>query len=248
MDTICINDNYTQEWLEYFKQNGISYPKQDKLYTIRKIVQNTKGEKGLLLNEIINPEVTKISPLTGFKGSGKSTVSKYLQDNYNFEPINFKDSLVEEMKQRLPDVLEELVQSFNDLCPDFDTREPWTKDSLFNEKPPLMRALMSNYGTEVRRGDDTNYWVNKYLDKVKDKNRVVTDDVRFWNEYNTVKNNGGIIIRIERDDVTSGGTHQSETEQNDFIADFTIKGKAGSHIEIFKQIESIIDTIQTNID
>jgi hypothetical protein len=68
MDILCINDNYTQEWLDYFKENGITYPKQDKLYTIRKIVQNTKGEKGLLLNEIINPEVNKKSPLTGFTG------------------------------------------------------------------------------------------------------------------------------------------------------------------------------------
>ena len=95
-DIICINDNYTQEWLEYFKQNGISYPKQDKLYTIRKIVQNTKGEKGLLLNEIINPEVTKISPLTGFKGNTEQNFAISRFANLDGTPV-----LYEQIKEKV---------------------------------------------------------------------------------------------------------------------------------------------------
>jgi hypothetical protein len=89
-DIICINDNYTQEWLDYFKQNGISYPTQDKLYTIRRIVQNTKGEKGLLLNEIINPEVTKISPLTGFKGNTEQNFAISRFTNLDGTPVLYE--------------------------------------------------------------------------------------------------------------------------------------------------------------
>lgn len=90
MDVICINSNYTQEWLDYFKENKIIYPKQDKLYTIRKIVQNTKGEKGLLLNEIINPEVTKISPLTGFKGNTEQNFAISRFANLDGTPVLYE--------------------------------------------------------------------------------------------------------------------------------------------------------------
>jgi 3,4-dihydroxy-2-butanone 4-phosphate synthase len=90
MDTICINENYTQEWLDYFKENRISYPKQDKLYTIRKIVQNTKGEKGLLLNEIINPEVNKKSPLTGFTGKTEQNFAISRFANLDGTPVLYE--------------------------------------------------------------------------------------------------------------------------------------------------------------
>lgn len=175
--------------------------------------------------------------LTGFKGSGKSTVARYLAEEHGFKRINFKDSLIEEMLERLPNTLAEISR----VC-------EMSVDDLFELKPPLMRALMSNYGTEVRRGDDVDYWVNQYLKKVDNNLRIITDDVRFWNEYKAVKSKEGIIIRVERDDITEGGTHQSETEQIEFEADFTIKGKAGSHKEIFEQIESILDTIKQNTD
>lgn len=90
MDVVCINSKYTQEWLDYFKENKIIYPKQDKLYTIRKIVQNTKGEKGLLLNEIINPEVTKISPLTGFKGNTEQNFAISRFTNLDGTPVLYE--------------------------------------------------------------------------------------------------------------------------------------------------------------
>lgn len=187
--------------------------------------------------------------LTGFKGSGKSTIAKYLEKEHGFTRLNFKDSLIEEMRSNFPDTLKEIAEA-SSILQQYETGigESFTVEDLFELKPPLMRALMSNYGTEVRRKDNVDYWVNQYKKKLNALTRVVTDDVRFWNEYQAVKDNGGIIIRIERDDINDGGTHQSETEQKEFIADFTVKGIAGSHKEIFEQIESILDTIKSNTD
>lgn len=68
MEVICINDTFTQEWENYFRENGIVKPVINKIYTVREVVPNTVGEPGLLLKEIINKLVEKISPLTGFKG------------------------------------------------------------------------------------------------------------------------------------------------------------------------------------
>lgn len=174
--------------------------------------------------------------LTGYKGSGKTTVAQYLEDHYGFKRVNFKDGLVDEMKERLPDVLE-LLRQYNGYP---------NVDYLFFHKPDLMRALMQNYGTEVRRKDDENYWVNRWSAAIFQHSitPVVVDDVRFLNEANAVRSNGGIIIRVERDDIESGGDHQSEVEQNQIEVDFTIRGKAGSHEEIFQQIRHIIETIK----
>lgn len=171
--------------------------------------------------------------LTGYQGSGKTTVAQFLEDEFGFKRHNFKDGLVNEMKERLPDVLEILRRQEGYPSVDF----------LFFHKPPMMRALMQNYGTEVRRKDDEKYWVDKWFHYLP-KGHVVIDDVRFLNEADAVRLSSGIIIRVERDDITHGGDHSSETEQNQIEADFTIKGKAGSHVEIFQQARHIIDTIR----
>lgn len=176
--------------------------------------------------------------LCGFAQTGKTTVADYLNENYKFRKINFKDGLIKEMRERLPDVL-------NNLAEIYDT----DIDRLFKEKPPAMRALMQNYGTNVRRGDDNNYWVEKWLTSARNTvGNIVTDDVRFTNEWEAIKNRGGILIRVERADIQSAGTHQSETEHLSFKEDFTIQAVAGEHHSVYAQLEAIIKIIKSNND
>lgn len=68
MEVICINDKFAPEWEIYFQTHGITKPVANKVYGIREIVPNTKGEKGLLLVEIVNKPTPRISPLTGMRG------------------------------------------------------------------------------------------------------------------------------------------------------------------------------------
>lgn len=202
--------------------------------------------------------------LAGYKGSGKSTVAQYLEREHGFKRVNFKDSLVQEMKDRLPDSLREMVQVLSSryrqitegiLPQDNETHvitdEEMDKmvDNLFTVKPPPMRALMQNYGTEIRRRDDNNYWVNQWIDRITGiDGNIVTDDVRFENELSAIKNTGGVLIRIIRDDISSGGTHISETEQEKFIADFTIAAGEGNLDDVYRQVESILTIIKSNHD
>jgi len=176
--------------------------------------------------------------LCGFAGSGKSTVAKYLEDNYEFKRVNFKDGLVAEMKERLPDILKELAQAYH-----------MDVDKLFENKPPAMRALMRNYGTEVRRKDDTDYWVKKWCEKVNELGgHIVVDDVRFFNELAAITELDGVLIRVTRPDITHAGTHQSETEQTSFVQDFLVEGEANSHTLLFKQVDDVINIIKSNHD
>lgn len=67
-EVICINGKFQPVDELYFTKHCISKPLEDKIYTIREIVQNTVGEKGLLLVEIVNKPSPKTSPFTGMKG------------------------------------------------------------------------------------------------------------------------------------------------------------------------------------
>lgn len=167
--------------------------------------------------------------LIGFKQVGKSTAAKYLQGKYDFSRHNFKDALVAEIKQNFPDLLRELSIIYS-----------MTVDELFENKPPAMRALMQNYGTQVRRGDRDLYWVEQWVNGCLALPKIVVDDVRFLNEAEAVKKLGGILIRLTRPDITSGGTHSSETNQLEIVADHTIECKAGEHETLYAALDKII--------
>ena len=168
--------------------------------------------------------------LVGFKQSGKSTAARYLQEKYGFVRHNFKDVLIAELEANFPDLLRYYLHLYGAL----DTAQ------LFREKPEPVRYLMMNYGTEVRRKEKSGYWVNQWIVTPVFDNNVVTDDVRFLNEAQAIKNNGGIIIRIIRTDIRTGGEHSSETEQLQIEADYTIEVGQGEHKKLYAELDAIM--------
>jgi len=186
----------------------------------------------------------KIIGLVGYKRSGKTTAAKYLEEKYGFTRHNFKDALIAELKQNFPDLLGEILKTENEAR--FEWCQPEiTLDDLFVVKPPLIRALMVNYGTEVRRKEEPDYWVHQWKMKVPDllaldKYTIVADDVRFLNEAEAIKGWSGTIIRIVREDIPTGGDHQSETEQQHIEADYTITVGPGEHNKLFEELDKIL--------
>lgn len=175
--------------------------------------------------------------LIGFKQVGKSTAAKYLEEKYGFVRHNMKDALVAEIKQNFPDLLRQLAFEQG-----WDGHDASAIDLLFVEKPPAMRALLQNYGTEVRRKDCDTYWVEKWIDGSWSIPKIVTDDVRFLNEAKVVKDAGGILIRLTRSDITTGGSHPSETEQLEIEADYTIECAPGDHEHLYRELDNIAGT------
>lgn len=149
------------------------------------------------------------------KQFGKSTACNILKEYWgeNVTQVNFKDALIEELKQNFPD----LLRYYQHLYGKYEV------DELFRDKPEPIRLLMQNYGTEVRRGDRDSYWVDKWLNAVHTEERnVLVDDCRFINEAKAVKLSGGILIRLNRTDKESTDIHQSETEQREIVCDYEI--------------------------
>lgn len=180
--------------------------------------------------------------LTGQKQAGKTTVSKYLRDYYGFTQLNFKDELIAELKERFPELLRTILEQRSE----YDNYQ--TIDQLFVTKPPLIRALMQNYGTEVRRKDYDKYWVKRWLDSFKNLStkRVVTDDVRFLNEAEAIKDNGGVIIRVVRLDLDDDDQHSSETENIMIKEDFTLYSRTGEQKKLYSGVEQILKDISAD--
>lgn len=174
--------------------------------------------------------------LTGLKQSGKTTVADYLVKEHGFVKINFKDALVADIKERFPELIKELEYIY-----EFDVTE------LFDLKPPAMRALMQNYGTDVRRADDPNYWVKQWEKAIMDTDKhIIVDDVRFMNEAMSLVTHGGIVVKVERVGQENTDTHQSETEQAEIKPDFTISAEKGDLAKLYGTIEGILDELKVD--
>ena len=71
-----------------------------------------------------------------------------------------------------------------------------------------IRQLLQIFGTEIiREYFGNNFWVLRTL---SDKDNIIISDLRFINEYEQVKNNNGIVIYIDRNQIP--GSHRSESE------------------------------------
>jgi len=84
-----------------------------------------------------------------------------------------------------------------------------------DEHKDNFRRILQGWGTDFRRKlQDENYWIKKMEIAVQNfssfKN-IIIPDVRFKNEYDFVKQNGGIVIRVSRD-TGAIDNHVSETE------------------------------------
>ena len=74
---------------------------------------------------------------------------------------------------------------------------------------------------------------------------MTSDDCRFQNEAYAIREQGGIIIRLERTDMIHTDTHQSETEMDSIIPDFTITCNGGDEEILCLELDKImVDYLQ----
>jgi len=179
-----------------------------------------------------------IIALTGYKGTGKTVAADYLIEQHGYVKHNFKGALIQEIKERFPDLLQEILVTYMDYGEYFFSIGH-TVDDLFTEKPPLIRALMQNYGTDVRRKDDPYYWANQWRDTLPSSD-VVVDDLRFLTEQEVLPAHAS-IIRLTRPDITTGGTHQSETEQLQLEPDYVIELVPGDKQALYEELDAILN-------
>lgn len=176
--------------------------------------------------------------LCGRLRSGKDTAARYLTLFYDFQPFAFADPLKRCLHEIFPHV----------------PREP---------KP---RRLLQLFGQKMRE-IDPDVWVNLTMRQIDDylhlhpcecggcalKPRVVVTDCRQRNEYDRLRAEGFVFVRINADDelrirraLEAGDkftaedlTHETELLVDSFDVDYEIDNN-GTASELYAQIDAIM--------
>lgn len=177
--------------------------------------------------------------VSGYARAGKDTIADRLCDVHGFQRVAFAD------------LLRECVQALNpiiDMEMEYDVLVPIRyNDALeqygYNtskEIYPEFRNVLQRMGTEVGRkllGD--NIWVDATLASLEDDVNYVITDARFTNEAQAILDNGGVMVRVEREGTGPVNDHPSETELDDWDFDYIIQND-GTIEELNVKIDRLI--------
>ena len=101
-----------------------------------------------------------------------------------------------------------------------------------------VRRILQWWGTEYRRAQDHDYWTKAWEKKLQEYDltttHILVDDVRFVNELNVIKKQGGIFIKIERPGFNGANNHSSENSL-DHYNDWNLVIQNDGSLEQFKQ-------------
>jgi len=135
----------------------------------------------------------------GFIGSGKDTIADYLMNIHQFRRESFANSLKDAVAQVFGwsrDMLEGRTRQSREWREQVD---PWWAERL--DMPDLTpRWVLQHWGTEVcRRAFHDDIWIAALENKLRNsQDDIVISDCRFPNEIKSIKDAGGIVIRVVR--------------------------------------------------
>ena len=137
--------------------------------------------------------------IIGFIGSGKDTAADYLVNHHDFVRESFASNLKDSVAAIFGwdrELLEGLTEEARVWREQVD---PWWSTRL-NMPKLTPRWVLQHWGTEVcRQGFHDDIWIASLENRLKDsKQNIVISDCRFPNELQSIKNTGGILIRICR--------------------------------------------------
>lgn len=137
--------------------------------------------------------------ISGFIGSGKDTIADYLITFKGFKRLSFAGPL----KDAVSAIFgwdRELLEGTTKYSREWrDQTDTWWAKRL--DLPHLTpRWVLQQWGTEVgRRAFHDDIWIASIENKLMNiKDNVVISDCRFPNELKSIKNAGGITIRVSR--------------------------------------------------
>lgn len=100
---------------------------------------------------------------------------------------------------------------------------PQIKESNLPGWDMTIRELLQRLGTEaVRDGLHPNAWVMALMSDYMQGDEWVITDMRFKNEYDTIKTYGGYTIKVTRPGVNPVNSHSSEDDLADVKFDYEI--------------------------
>ena len=138
----------------------------------------------------------------GYKRSGKDTAAACLKAMLPSKqyPIVVRAGFADEVKAEIAEALGSTVEYIE-----------------ANKTRPEVRKLLQWWGTDLRREQDSNYWIKRLENKIaaiptlKDERHVfLVPDIRFHNEADWIRQQGGYLIKVNRAGLVNIDTHASE--------------------------------------
>ena len=199
--------------------------------------------------------------ICGFIAAGKDTVADYLVNYHQFRRESFANSLKDAVANVFGwdrTMLEGRTAQAREWREQVD---PWWANRL-NMPHLTPRWVLQYWGTEVcRQGFHDDMWIASLENKLRtSKDDIVISDCRFPNEIKSIKDAGGIVIRVVRGpepnwyhlaiNANSGGpiakemlkdlgVHASETAWVGTRFDAVLDNN-GTIDELFQQIKNLV--------
>lgn len=166
--------------------------------------------------------MTTIIAFAGRKQSGKTTCSYFLEHIFNeyfssdVKVYNFADPLKK-------NICIDILGLTYEQCYGSDDKKNELVDCYWDNHQLTAREVMQIVGTDIFRRMKNNVWSDSVLRRIKSENPdvAIIADCRFPNEVDTVKQAGGIVIKLTRNPYNS--LHESEValdaenyDQNNF--------------------------------
>ena len=135
----------------------------------------------------------------GLIGSGKDTIADYLVNFHEFRRESFANTLKDAVSSVFGwdrTLLEGRTKEAREWREQVD---PWWAERL-NMPNLTPRLMLQLWGTEVcRKGFHDDIWIASLENKLRTtKDNVVISDCRFPNEIASIRNAGGMIVRVRR--------------------------------------------------
>lgn len=172
--------------------------------------------------------------LSGPAGVGKDTVADYLVEKYGFTKFSFSDALYREVSEAfdipVAALQDRAAKEFPHWkltavqCNDVDfarlmmdaAKEFGADESWLHEFSP--RWVLQRWGTDYRRAQNPDYWIERtamwvhaWLDVTKDDGEhggLVNTSVRFPNERDFIEKLGGMVWHLRRKDTGAVASQQ----------------------------------------
>lgn len=177
--------------------------------------------------------------ISGYAGSGKDTLAKYMIDNLAAGGVIMKfASTLKAVASLLTGIPKEMFedQEFKKtyMSSDWDmihrSRVLGSDSIITTATKTTIRDFLQKLGTDaIRNGLHENAWVNALVANAKrelseNPNKwVIVTDVRFPNEAEAIRNMGGAVVRIVRPGVSPVNAHISETALDDYDFDLYVQ-------------------------
>lgn len=174
-----------------------------------------------------------IIALSGYARSGKDTVAEIITRHNPIWKVKKFSGKLKEIASILtgipPSMFED--QKFKEQVLHGWERKRWEGRLKSNgevhadyyTQETTVRDFLQRLGTDaIRDGLHENAWVNALFSEYYNTDNWIITDCRFPNEYEAIKNWGGVVVRVVRPDVTPVNAHVSETALDSHVFDYTI--------------------------